>query len=146
MNTNAIFRLLGRGLVKNQIDITLELGLRIITVQRIQNGGLGDIVHLPCITFDEQLQNGHTYFTTTTVQFPIMPLLSTAVKDLLSIELVSISLIRYFPTVNYLPPYHASVIVSMPFSVCDPVKISNATFHELLLTTSITFVFAFPFN
>jgi len=79
IKTNAVFRLLckfsiDKGLVKNWHVIICELGHCIITVQCIDKCGLGEIVHLPHITFEEQLFNSHTLQH---LQFPLAPAYTT---------------------------------------------------------------------
>ena len=85
VKTNAIYHLLhnfsvDKGLIKNKHVIIQALGQCIITIQCINDcqssteASLDEVFHLPQITFEEQLHNGHTLQH---LQFPIAPAYAT---------------------------------------------------------------------
>ena len=143
VKTNAVFRLLrnfsvDKGLVKNRRVIVLELGLRIITVQCIHNGALGDIVHLPRITFEEQLHNGHTLQR---LQFPIAPAYATTFNSCQGLTLNRIGIDLSYPVFSHGQLYTALSRIRHRSHAIVRLRpgedsTTNVTFHELLLPTS----------
>ena len=141
VKTNAIFRLLrnfsvDKGLVKNRRVIIRELGHRIITVQCIDQSGLTEIVHLPRITFEEQLHNGHTLQR---LQFPIAPAYATTFNSCQGLTLNRIGIDLSFPVFSHGQLYTAlsrirhrshAIVCLQP----GETTTTNVTFNELLLT------------
>ena len=140
IKTNAIFQLLrnfsvDKGLVKNRCVIIHELGLRIITVQCIDKNGLGDVVHLPHITFEEQLQNRHTLQR---LQFPTAPAYATTFNSCQGLTLNCIGIDLSYPVFSHGQLYTAlsrirhrshAIVRFQP----GETTTTNITFEELLL-------------
>ena len=141
VKTNAIYRLLrnfsvDKGLVKNRRVIIRELGQRIITVQCIDQSGLTDFVHLPRITFEEQLHNGHTLQR---LQFPIAPAYATTFNSCQGLTLNRIAIDLTFPVFSHGQLYTALSRIrhrSHAIFLLRPgeTTTSNVTFPELLLS------------
>ena len=146
VKTNAIFRLLrnfsvDKGLVKNRRVIILGLGQRIITVQCINNtqpttdAQVGEIYHLPRITFEDQLHNGHTLQR---LQFPIAPAYATTFNSCQGLTLSRVAIDLTHPVFSHGQLYTALSRIrnrsdGMVRLRCGESTTINVTFNELLL-------------
>jgi Helicase len=111
------------------------LGHRIITAQCIDQSGLTEIVHLPRITFEEQLQNGHTLQR---LQFPIAPAYATTFNSCQGLTLNRVAIDLTLPVFSHGQLYTALSRIRHRSHAIIRLRpgestTTNVTFDELLL-------------